>query len=80
MTVNDRAGISDYERLTKGKIPDPNQGGQFGSWDPKMVSDVGWVRVKILNSPLCHPRLEMECGYSLNRVNDCLSFSPGLSD
>jgi hypothetical protein len=42
-----------------------------------MVSDVGGMRVKIVNSPFCHPRLEMECGYSLNRVSGCLSFFPG---
>jgi hypothetical protein len=45
-----------------------------------MVSDVGGVRVEIVNSPFCHPRLEVECGYSLNRVSGCLSFFPGCSD
>src|ERR1035441_961013 len=35
-----------------------------------MVSDVGGVRVEIVNSPFCHPRLEMECGYSLRKRLD----------
>jgi len=46
-----------------------------------MMSNVGWVRVKMVNSPLCHPRLERGCGRNLlSRVNVCRGFFPGCDD